>query len=233
MVRVAMVSNPVPEDRARRAKPAARRPVWHARYLASRHGPAGLGGRLQRQAAQVGLGRAERGIALSDGGAGLEDWRRLRFPRVAAVILDFDHASEHLAELAKAWHARQHCGGRGSASGWGGSAQTRGGQAVLEELRALAPPASASRREVWRATVTDFENQGHRMDSPSYRAQGWRIGSGPVEAGCKAVMGQRLKGAGMRWSRLGADGVAHLRALVLSQRGQWAASWTHRQNHAA
>ncbi len=104
---------------------------------------------------------------------------------------------------------------------------------MLEELRALAPPASVGVREVWRATVTYFENQVHRMDYPSYRAKGWQIGSGPVEAGCKAVIGQRLKGAGMRWSLLGSDGVAHLRALFLSERGQWSAYWTHRQNDAA
>jgi len=47
----------------------------------------------------VGIGRADRWIALSDGGAGLEDWLRLHFGRVDAVILDFYHASEHLAEL--------------------------------------------------------------------------------------------------------------------------------------
>ena len=48
--------------------------------------------------------RADRWIAISDGGSGLEDWLRVNFARVEAVILDFYHASEHLGDLAKAWH---------------------------------------------------------------------------------------------------------------------------------
>jgi hypothetical protein len=38
----------------------------------------------------------------------------------------------------------------------------------------------------------------HRMDYPRYQANGWLIGSGHVEAACKAVIGQRLEGTGMR-----------------------------------
>lgn len=57
-----------------------------------------------------------------------------------------------------------------------------------------------------------FENQVHRLDDPSYRAEGWQIGSGPVEAACMTVIGQRLKGVGMRWGLSGSDGGAHLPA---------------------
>jgi hypothetical protein len=49
--------------------------------------------------------------------------------------------------------------------------------------------------------LTYFRNQVHRMDYPRYLAHGWQIGSGPVESACKTVVGQRLKGAGMRWAR--------------------------------
>ena len=60
-------------------------------------------------------------------------------------------------------------------------------------------------REVWRATVTYFENQSHRMDYPRYVSKGWRIGSGPVESACKTVINQRLKKSGMQlgFGRLG------------------------------
>jgi hypothetical protein len=66
------------------------------------------------------------------------------------------------------------------------------------------------------------------MDYPSYRARGWLIGSGPVEAACKQVVGQRLKGSGMRWGEAGADAVCHLRALFRSEKGQWDAYWASR-----
>jgi hypothetical protein len=50
-------------------------------------------------------------------------------------------------------------------------------------------------------------------------AQGWQIGSGVVESACKTVVGQRLKGAGMRWSEAGAHTVAAVRVLLLN--AQW------------
>ena len=103
---------------------------------------------------------------------------------------------------------------------------------MLEEVRGLTPPRSGSAREVWEATVTYFENQVHRMDYPAYHAKGWQIGSGPVESACKRVVGQRLKCAGMRWGEVGSDGVCHLRALFLSERGQWDAFWTEHRGAA-
>ena len=41
------------------------------------------------------------------------------------------------------------------------------------------------------------------------------IGSGPVEAACKSVVGSRLKGTGMRWSAAGADAVLAIRTALL------------------
>src|SRR5690606_23552800 len=104
MATVAMVYNPVPEARDRRARPDGPTPRFRARYLAGLEGAAALGEPLRRQAAQVGMDRAERWIGISDGGSGLEDWMRANFGRVEAVILDFYHAAEHLGDLARALH---------------------------------------------------------------------------------------------------------------------------------
>jgi len=68
MANVGMVYNPVPEDRGRWADPGGRRPQWQARYLAQVRPLAELAGPLRRQAGQVGMDRAERWVALSDGG---------------------------------------------------------------------------------------------------------------------------------------------------------------------
>jgi hypothetical protein len=58
----------------------------------------------------------------------------------------------------------------------------------------------------------------HRMLYGSYRAKGWFIGSGVVEAGCRTVVGKRLKQSGMFWSEAGATGVLNFRTLLLSGR---------------
>src|SRR5262249_20332260 len=104
---------------------------------------------------------------------------------------------------------------------WDHRLKHEAGRAVLAELVGLARPRRMALRKVWQDTITDFQNHGHRMDYPSYRAKGWQIGSGPVESACKTVVGQRLKGAGMRWGEPGSDAVCHLRALFLGEKGQW------------
>ena len=70
-----------------------------------------------------------------------------------------------------------------------------------------------------------FRNQVHRMDYPAYEANGWFIGSGAVESGCKTVVNARLKGAGMRWGEPGSHALCHVRALYRSEKGQWDAFW--------
>jgi hypothetical protein len=207
--------------------------IWNAgeegrvRYVCGLTGGlAALGQPLRRQAAQVDMGRAERWVALSDGGAGIEDWLRKNFPRVEAVILDFYHAAEHLCDWARALHPQESEAER-VGSAWCHRLKHEGGAAVLAALREVSVsrrPAEA--QEAHRQLLGYFENQVHRMDYPSYRARGWLIGSGPVEAACKQVVNQRLKGGGMRWSESGADAVCHLRALFRSERGQWDACWS-------
>ena len=95
---------------------------------------------------------------------------------------------------------------------------------MLAGLRGLTVRRAAA-RQCLQEVAGYFANQEHRMDYPAYVAKGWQIGSGPVESGCKTVIGQRMKGGGMRWGEGGADAVAHLRALFRSEKGQWDAYW--------
>lgn len=206
--------------------------VWNAgeegrvRYVCGLTGGlAALGAPLRNQAAQVGMDRAQRWVAISDGGAGIEDWLRENFPRAEAVILDFYHAAEHLGGWAKALHPDEAEASR-AAGAWCHRLKHEGGRAVLADLAAIdVSGRSEAAREAHRGLLVYFGNQAHRMDYPSYRAKGWLIGSGPVEAACKQVVGQRMKGSGMRWSEAGADAVCHLRALFRSENGQWDAYW--------
>jgi hypothetical protein len=224
MVTVAMVYNPVPEARDRWARPDGPTPRFDVRYLAGADGMAALGGPLRRQAAQVGMDRVQRWIAISDGGSGLEGWLRANFGRLDAVILDFYHAAEYLGALGRALHPGDETTRESWLAGWCHRLKHEGGPAVLEGLRALAVDGRES-RQTWSEVVRYFENQSHRMDYPSYVSKGWAIGSGPVESACKTVIGGRMKGSGMRWGKDGADAVSHLRALFKSGDRQWDAYW--------
>jgi hypothetical protein len=210
------------------AEPCERRPATtphQVRYLAGFYELNDLGLELRQQAAQIGWDEAEQQIALSDGGSGLEEFFRKNFPR-AECILDFWHAKEHLRELAQAWFGESSVEGSSWLDAQCHRLKHEGGVAVLSVLEAMDVCAtSAAVQEVQRRETNYFRNHAHRMDYPRYVAAGWEIGSGPVESSCKTIVGNRLKGGGMRWGSPGADAVCHLRALFLSEPSQWSALW--------
>jgi hypothetical protein len=230
MAAVGMIYNPVPDDPACWAQPRARTPQFQARYVAGLDGQASLAEPLRKEAAQVGMDRAERWIALSDAGAGVEDLLAINFGRVEAVILDFYHAAEHLGDLGRALYPGDETTRKEWIEQWCHRLKHEGGERVLEALQALPRDGREAVRQVHDKVVGYFANQVHRMDYPRYQAKGWAIGSGPIEAACKTVIGKRMKGGGMRWGTDGADEMCHLRALFASGEEQWDAYWHPGQN---
>jgi hypothetical protein len=210
------------------AKPetATKRPVeGRSRYLAGLMSLDELADPLRRQAAQVGMDRAEQWVALSDCGSGVDDFLRVNFPR-AVRIADFYHVAEHLGDLAKAWCPGDPETAQGLCDGWCHTLKHEGGPAVLKVLEALDRTGrSESALEVDRQVRQYIGNHMDRMDYPRYVAAGWQIGSGHIEAACKTVVNERLKRSGMRWGEDGADAVCHLRALFKGDADQWEAFW--------
>ena len=77
-----------------------------------------------------------------------------------------------------------------------------------------------------------FVKNVSRMRYGTFRAAGYFIGSGVVEAGCKTVIGGRCKQSGMFWSQSGAENILALRCINYSRR--LADFWKYRLNaHAA
>ena len=64
------------------------------------------------------------------------------------------------------------------------------------------------------------------MRYAKFRNQGLFVGSGVVEAGCKTIIGLRLKQSGMRWTVDHANAIIALRCCQLS--GRWEEFWEHR-----
>ena len=222
---VGMIANP-PPDRERvfegLPKPGA---SMKARYASGLYPLAEMGPLLRRQGAQVGLDRADVWVALTDGGVGLEDFVRLNFPRVEAVILDFYHAAEYLAKLATALHPADDVAALTQTKAWSRLLRDEGGHAMIGVLEEWEWPSRKGLPAVRAEVLGYFGNQVDRMDYPTYEGAGWYIGSGAVESACKTVVGQRLKGSGMRWSEPGSHAVCHVRALYRSEHSQWTDFW--------
>jgi hypothetical protein len=75
-----------------------------------------------------------------------------------------------------------------------------------------------------------FARNAERMRYPAFRAQGLFVGSGVVEAGCKTVIGSRLKRSGMFWTVRGANAIIALRCCRLS--GRFEDYWESRSRAA-
>ena len=219
MAYVAMVYN------ARSEHDSTRPPPRQVRYLSGFYDFQTLGRQLHREAIEVGWTAAEQQIAISDGGVGLENFFHTYFPK-AECILDFWHAKEYLVELGKAIYPGDETARKSWTDEMCHQLKHEGGPTVRARLEMLdVSLASAEVREAHRCTVQYFRNHEHRMDYPRYVRNGWQIGSGPVESACKTVVGNRLKGGGMRWGEGGSDAVCHLRGLYLSEPACWDSFW--------
>ncbi len=193
-----------------------------------------LAEQVRAQARALGISRVSDLIAITDGGNGLEEALQRHLATDLRTILDWYHAAEHLSDFAKAWHGDDEA----ARALWLAQAKDllyeQGGEALLAHLQGLTLPAGAPAavHEELRKLIGYFTNNRHRTDYPSYRRQGWDIGSGPTEAGCK-IIGERLKGSGMRWVEDGAVTVAALRALYVSGGKVWDGFWSQPRRRAA
>ncbi len=96
---------------------------------------------------------------------------------------------------------------------------------MVAALNRLRPRDRNAQQEV-RREIGYFQTNAQRMRYAQFRRQGLFVGSGVVEAGCKTLIGQRLKQSGMRWTVRGANAVIALRCAELS--GRWEEFWENR-----
>ncbi|MSR59736.1 MAG: hypothetical protein EXS05_19190 [Planctomycetaceae bacterium] len=176
------------------------------------------------------MNRCDLVICLTDGGNGLEDCLTAALGGVARqvqFVLDFHHACEHLTEFGKLLWPDDSPTREARTAAWCHELKTAGGERLLEIIQALdlsgAPPNVLDSHRL----LTNYVHSNlHRMDYPTYLANGWQIGSGVVESACKTVVCRRLKQSGMRWREPGTDSLCHLRALYLSSDQRWEHYWT-------
>ncbi|HEY6072162.1 MAG TPA: ISKra4 family transposase [Anaerolineales bacterium] len=136
----------------------------------------------------------------------------------AVQIVDWYHASQYLTPIAEAaWEAKHPAG-----QAWLEQARTslwNGQIADLVQDCRVVGQAHAQAREAVQRAVTYFSHNEKRMDYARFRAEGYLIGSGTIESGCKQIVSLRLKRAGARWTEAGAVQTAKARAAWLS--GDW------------
>jgi hypothetical protein len=183
-------------------------------YIATLEPAVEFGSLLRAEAIKRGVALARLVVFLGDGAAWVWELARVNFP-MAVFILDFFHAAEHLEWLAEALFGEKNEQSKTQWEQWAKllKEQPDGLEIVLREAR-HALPRRGKRREAALKQIGYFESNTHRMRYAEYQARGLFIGSGVIEAGCKTVIGRRLKQSGMFWGVAGAQNVLDIRCLL-------------------
>jgi hypothetical protein len=182
--------------------------------------PAGRFGQLlDAEARRRGAQHIRQLVFLGDGAAWI--WNLAQLFPAATQIVDLYHAREHLHDLANL-AARLLAGHRDDWLAARLDELDKGNvEAILAAGRDLDFLGSlACERD---KALAYFANNAHRMRYQHFRDLGMFVGSGVVEAGCKSIIGQRLKLSGMRWTIHGATSIATLRCQDAS--GNWDQIW--------
>jgi len=175
-----------------------------------------FGWRIYGEAVRRGLNSAEKVVVIADGAHYNWEIAALHFPG-AVEIVDLYHAREHLYQLC------------GLVAGGGDRELTRRKlrwlnlleegkvEKLIQEANARLPGSGFRRKEA-KKQIGYFQNNVSRMRYGEFRKQGLFVGSGVVEAGCKTIIGKRLKQSGMEWTVRGANAIIALRCCHLSGR---------------
>jgi hypothetical protein len=183
-----------------------------------------FGPRIYAEAVRRGISEAKEVVVLGDGAPWIWTIADLHF-HGATQILDLYHALEHMTLIgksvypvmnkrAKKWlDQRLEQVKRGDIAG------------VIRSLKRLRPEGHEASSLLSRE-IEYFQKNRERMRYDQFRKSALFTGSGVVEAGCKTVMGRRLKQSGMRWTVRGANTIIALRCCQMS--GLWEAYWEAR-----
>jgi len=185
---------------------------------------------LRQEAIRRGLALAMQVVLLIDGATGLANMGRLCFS-TAIQIVDFYHALEHAGKVLVALlGSKEHPDYKTRLRLWVKRLLKDQVEKLIAQVRQEC--AGKSQAEAVEKELGYFINNVKRMQYGTFRRQGFFIGSGVVEAGCKTVIGSRCKQSGMFWGKPGAENVLALRCIHASRRLD--EFWKERLNvHAA
>lgn len=150
---------------------------------------------LRNEAIRRGMGLAKTVVFLGDGAVWVWKLARLNFPG-AVCILDFYHACEHLTLLSAALYGEGTALARRRYHLWKKWLLKDKVAELIQQAKQDLPQQAAAHK-LAQLQVNYLERNRSKMLYRTFRTAGYFIGSGVVEAGCKVVVGHRLKHSGM------------------------------------
>lgn len=175
-----------------------------------------FGWRIYTEAVRRGLAKAQRVVILGDGAQWIKNLAEIHFPE-ATLIIDLYHAREHISELCKNLFKSDDKRLAQQRIRWWTNLDENKVEKIISEAQQQLPKNSKIKKKA-ETEIHYFEKNMERMRYAEFRSHGLFVGSGVVEAGCKTVIGQRLKQSGMEWSVRGANAIIALRCNIKSNR---------------
>lgn len=176
-----------------------------------------FGKRLYLEAWKRGWSRAQTKVVMGDGAEWIWNLAEQHFPG-AVQIVDLYHARQHLWDLVRRLYPNHEAGQKA----WIKTHQKRLlDKGKIEKLVAAIRSIRSANPDVAEKIRTEadyFERNTERMRYPKFRGQHLFVGSGVIEAGCKTVIGSRLKRSGMFWTVRGANAILALRCCHFNTR---------------
>jgi hypothetical protein len=174
-----------------------------------------FGWRICAEAVRRGLFQAKRVVVLADSAEWIKNLWQLHFP-MAMFIVDLYHAREHVSHLSKMLFGSDTKRSEQQRIRWWTDLDAGKVDKIIRQARQWLSDQES--REKAETEIHYFEKNKAYMRYAEFRAQGLFVGSGVIEAGCKTVIGQRLKQSGMEWSVHGANAIISLRCAIKSNR---------------
>lgn len=187
----------------------------HTSYVGLLGGVEAFGRTLWTEAVRRKVPQAHDSIVVGDGAHWIWDLAQEHYGGSWQVV-DWYHAKQHLHQAATLALGE----GSATAQQWVKTMRTPLYQGQTWQVSAGIKALAAEHPQVAKALLTEagyFETNKRRMQYLEVRDAGLPMGSGMVESGCKQF-GARFAGAGMRWSRAGAERLIPIRAAILSNR---------------
>jgi hypothetical protein len=175
-----------------------------------------FGRRLYTEAWERGWSRAVKKVVIGDGSDWIWNIADQHFPG-ALHIVDIWHAREHLWDLARQLFPSD----EKQRKRWAKKMLDRLDSGRVESLVAQLQAEPSPQPELQKTLRTEaeyFQRNQNRMRYPRFRKLGLFIGSGVIEAGCKTVIGSRLKQSGMFWTVRGVNAIVALRCHRISNK---------------
>ena len=177
-----------------------------------------FGRRIYAEAVRRGLYEARQVVILGDAAEWIRTIKEDHFPW-ALQIVDLYHAREHVAELCKyIFGSDERQIARFRTRWWTRLDEGKVERIIKEALENLPEdPVQSKKAEL---EINFLGRHKDLMQYAHFRKLGLFIGSGVMEAGCKTIVGQRMKQSGMEWSLKGANAIIALRCVLKSGRFQ-------------